>query len=458
MKSLIYFTQVVLALTFLEPSVAQSSGIESSRLYFEKTDRSPIVNLALVLKSGGVQDPVEKQGLSNFVGEMLLRGTRVRSKAEFERKIDELGAEIAVEVRAEALIIRCAVLEKKIEPFLALLKEAITEQVFSAVEIEKLRSELLSGLNDMKARDGRLAQELLPHLLFPEHPYGHFLMGHQKSLKSIQKKDIQQHYQALFHRTAFTLVGNGPVTPARMEEWFRELNQKLPEAPQKQFVLSNPASASQRHVYIIDKPDRTQTQVIVAQKGALISSDAFFPLHVGNFAFGGGSFSSRLMQEIRVKRGWSYGAGSNFRFGTRERSWSLSLMPKTEDTVPALKHVLTMLDDLKMNGITESEFGQAQASLANGAAFTSNTPEKRIENRVLEITLDLPLGYMDTWKKRILETKLSNVKTELGKFIAPEGLTIVILATKTPELLAGIEAATGVKSDQIKVIRYDQAF
>jgi zinc protease len=455
-RPLLLLPTLLLGLCLLSPT-ARSEDAAKSKLLFEQTDSSPIVNLALVLKTGGAQDPEGLEGLTNFVGEMLLRGTRSKSKSDFERQLDELGGEIAVEVRAEALIIRCSVLNRKIEPFLALLKEAITEQSFSQKEIEKLRNELLSGLNDIKSRDGRLAQEVLPDFLFPDHPYGNFLMGTTKSLRAIKQKNIREHYQRMFSKNALTLVGSGPIAPTRMTSWLEELNERL-TVSKTQFAKLPPVPiGAERRVILIDKPERTQTQVLIAQRGTLIHGEAFFPLYIGNFAFGGGSFSSRLMQEVRVKRGWSYGAGSSFRYGTRERSWTLSFMPKNQDTLPALKQVLHMLDELKADGVTEAEFTQAQSALANGAAFTSNTPEKRIENRVLEVTLDLPLGYMDTWKRGILETKRKAVNRELEKFISPQSYTILVLATKTPELLQGLEESTGVKQDQIKIVPYNAA-
>jgi zinc protease len=179
----------------------------------------------------------------------------------------------------------------------------------------------------------------------------------------------------------------------------------------------------------------------------------YFPLYVANHAFGGGSFSSRLMVEIRVKRGWSYGAGSNFRYGTQPRSWGLSLFPASLYTHLALGHTLKMVEELKDRGITQEEFDFAKQSLINNAGFSYNTPGKRVENILLERTLNLPDGFIKNSENEIRRVSLDQVNASLKKFLKPEDLQIVVLCT-AKDLKDKLAAAAGVRSDKVQIVDY----
>jgi zinc protease len=443
------------ALLALTLPLANQSSFADSSVVFERDAKAPIVNLALTLRDGAIHDPQDRKGLTNFVGEMLLRGTRHRTKKEFDQEMDRLGASLAVEVRAEAVILRGSVLSRKLTPFLALVSEAVTEQAFEEGEVTKLRNELLAGLAEQQGRDPKVASDLFTEFLFNEHPYGNPILGTIPDVQKVTRADVEAHYKRMFHKENLLLVGSGDAEEAQLNRWMEELTAKFPKASgDTSPSLSKPTLPQKRRVLFIDKPERTQCQILLGQSGIRFSDPSFFPLHIGNFIFGGGSFSSRLMQEIRVKRGWSYGASSNFRFGTQPRSWSISLMPKTTDAAAALKQTLQMVDELKQAGVTDAEFDQAKNSLVNGTAFMGNTQEKRLENEVLETTLNLPSGFMKTWQSEIRKVSRSQVNTALKDFIQPEEMTIVVLGTATPQFLEAIANASQVKKDEIKVIRY----
>ena len=134
-----------------------------------------------------------------------------------------------------------------------------------------------------------------------------------------------------------------------------------------------PKAVQQEKLLIVDKPGRTQTQITGGQIGVQMTDPSFFPLYLGNHAFGGGSFSARLMTEIRVKRGWSYGAYSYFKHSREPRSWQFYLFPAAKDTPAALELTLHLVKDVQEHGIKADEFDFAQQSLVNSAGFMYNT-------------------------------------------------------------------------------------
>ena len=216
-----------------------------------------------------------------------------------------------------------------------------------------------------------------------------------------------------------------------------------------------PENGAERRLLIVDKPDRTQTQIYLGQVGVRMTDSSFFPLYLGNYAFGGNTFSARLMVEIRVKRGWSYGATSAFRFGTQPRSWSAHLFPASKDAPNALTETLKLVDDLRINGITQDEFAFAQRSLVNSSGFMYNTPQKRVENKLLERTLNLPDGFMISYGPELSKLTLSQVNSALKDFIQPGKVAIEVLGT-AKDLKGPISQAAGVSPAQVVVQPYTE--
>jgi zinc protease len=180
----------------------------------------------------------------------------------------------------------------------------------------------------------------------------------------------------------------------------------------------------------------------------------YFKLYVGNHALGGHSFSSILMQEIRVKRGWSYGANSAFRFGLQPRSWLVHLFPAAKDTPDALAYTLKIMEDIKKDGISADRFEFAKKSLMNSSGFMYNTPSKRVENTLLEKTLNLPKGFMKSHAEQVAALNLNEVNQALKNFVKPENLTITVVGT-AKNLRAPLAKAAGLTETMIEVEPYD---
>ncbi|MGK5081945.1 pitrilysin family protein [Bdellovibrionota bacterium FG-1] len=432
----------------------QARAIEVS---FEDDNSLPVVYLNVAVKAGSVTDPMGKSGLSNFMGEMLLRGTRSRTKEQIDLALDQMGARLEVEVRAEALILRGAVLSRQFVPFTQLLAEIVTEPSFPENEIRKLKAEITSGILEELGHDPTLSSRRFTEFLFREHPYGKPVLGKVKDVEHFSREDISRHYDKLFRDVNLLVVGTGAAQSAEIQTFANVLSKaRSGKSPYGAIIkVLPPQDSPSRRLLMIDKPDRTQTQINAGQIGVRMTDPDFFALHLGNYAFGGGSFSARMMVEIRVKRGWSYGANSYFRQGLQPRSWQMHVFPAEKDTAPALALMLKMAKELGDQGITLEEFNFAQRSLVNSAGFMYNTPRKRVENRLLERTLDLPEGFMKSYGPALQKVKFEQVNAALKHFLKPEKLAIAVLGT-AKNLKEPLAQAAGIAVDQVVVVPYTQ--
>jgi zinc protease len=423
---------------------------------FERNATLPLVYLNIVVKTGSAADPVGQSGLTNLVAEMLMRGTRHNTRDQFNQKLDQFGAQIDVETRTDSVLIRSAFLKERLLDVLPLLREMVTEPSFNETELAKVKSETKSNILESLSDDESLGLYWFQKFLFESHPYGKPTIGYASQISKASIIDIEDHYKKLFQPDNLIVVGSGDATVGAIESWAASLN-SIPKTTGRLPELTFPNEQTTRRVFIVDKPGLTQTQIFIGKTGIRMNYTAFFPIHLANHIFGGSGFQSTLTQEIRVKRGWSYGAWSSFRFGKVPRYWNAYLFPALKDTVNAVDVTLKLIEELKTKGISQSEFDYARSSLMNKSGFMYDTPRKRAENIILEKTLDLPSGLMKGYSAGIEGTTLTQVNLEIQKFISMDQLTIVVVGP-AQDLKAGLAKVTGVSEEKIVVRKYTDEF
>ncbi len=437
---------------FLLPTL--SGAIETA---FEQDPSLPIVYLNIAIQSGSVSDPPGQAGLTNFMGEMLLRGTSSQTKKQIDLALDQMGASLEVETRLEAMIFRGAVLSSQLKPFLELLHEILCRPSFTGREIKKLKAEITSLLQEELGHDHSLTYRKFNHFLFQDHPYGKSILGQISELQQLTHTSLLSHYESLIKSSLILVLATGDTSLEQISGWSQQLEKTLSSRRTAESTpsvkLQTPQDSNHRRLLLIDKPDRTQTQIYGGQIGVHLTDPDYFPLYIGNHAFGGPSFSAILMTQIRVKRGWSYGANSSFRFGTQPRSWSFHLFPAEKNTPQALEYTLHLIENLKEKGITAAQFEFAKESLIKSSGFMYNTPRLRIENKLLEKTLNLPQGFMQSYATELKKIQLSQVNAALKKFLKPDQMAIAVLGT-AKNLTESLTRSTQLSPDKIQVVSY----
>lgn len=424
---------------------------------FENDPSLPIVYLNIAVKAGAANDLPGQSGISNFVGEMMLRGTKTKTKNQIDEALDQLGATLEVETRSEAMIFRGRVLSAKLADYMAIVQDILLNPSFPEKEMKKLKNEIISAILNSRGRDNALGRVFWEGFLFEGHPYAKPILGKTKEIAKLKRKDLLRHYSNLFQDRNLLVVGSGDSEASFIEAWAKRIGDGRPnsEGANPIKTAEAPKEWEKRRILFVDKPERTQTQVYFGQVGVRMTDSNFFPLYLSNHVFGGGSFSARMMTEIRVKRGWSYGAYSYFRHGIRRRSFQAYTFPATKDTPATLSLIDGMLRDWKNKGITQEEYEFAKASLINSAGFSYNTPAKRVENTLLEKTLDLPDGFMKSFADKLEKVSLNDANAAVRDFLHPNRMSIMVLGT-AKDLKAKIAKALDVPESEIRVVPFSK--
>ncbi|MGH7269471.1 MAG: M16 family metallopeptidase, partial [Polyangiaceae bacterium] len=192
--------------------------------------------------------------------------------------------------------------------------------------------------------------------------------------------------------------------------------------------VPDPSVARGRRLLVVDKPERTQTQIVIGAMGTSAHDEDHVPLIVANAIFGG-TFTSRLMKEIRSKRGWSYGTSARAGVDRRRHSWIMASFPAEKDSAPCLKLSLELLERWVGEGVTPREVAFIQRYLVRSHAFEVDTAAKRLHQALDVELLGLPADYFTGWIERVRAVTPETASAAVKHRIDPESLLAVVVAT-----------------------------
>lgn len=401
---------------------------EQPLLLLERDDSLPLVHGGVCTRSGAAEDPEELLGLTRLCGRLMRRTAGGLPAEEVDARIDRMGASLGLDSGHGSTALSGSVLERSYDDFMRLFEQILVSPGFSEDELERLKRETLAELTEILDSDQQLAQRWFLRSLFAGHPYGRTVIGTAKTLKAIGVADVRRCYERHFTRQNVVFSFAGAVDLERVERASRAIWEALPGGTAAAPPPPEPVAPKGRRLVFVDKPERTQTQILIGGLGTHPSDVDHFPLLVANTIFGG-TFTARLTQEVRAKRGWSYGAYSSLGYDRRRQAFSMWTFPKAEDAAACMALELEMLSDWCRRGISEDELRWAKRYLAQSHAFSCDTAAKRLGLELDELTCDLPKGHYARFVASVGDVTLEQANRAIASRISLDDLTIVVVGT-----------------------------
>ena len=274
---------------------------------------------------------------------------------------------------------------------------------------------------------------------------------------------LLQRYVIIFS-TAFSgawtmIVGglalSGDVTAARAAELGARLAGALPAGARPADHVGPPTAKPGQRLLFVDKPERTQTQIVVGSLGTWPHDDDHMAITVANGVLGG-TFTSRLMREVRSKRGWSYGASSRLTIDRQRHSFQMWTFPAAADAAACLELELGLLNDFVNDGIQADELAFIQSYLSRSYAFEIDTAAKRMHQAADVELLGLPPRYYDDHVATVRAVTLAEANASIARRIDPRSLLIVVLGTARDILEPIKERIPSL--DAVEVVPFDADF
>jgi zinc protease len=393
------------------------------KVFLIEDDRKPTLSLRLLIKGGATTDG-SSIGLSDFVAALLNRGTATRDAAKFAEETDFLGMKVEASSGPDAIGVGAGGLTKYTDKILELFADAVLHPSFPADQLEIVRKQTLSRLASEKQQPAALLNKLQGKVLFGEHPYGAF--STPENVMAIKRDDLVTFHQTYFapNNASLAIVGDVkaeeivPLVEKTLVGWApRDIPEsKLPVIPTIKGVT----------VHLVDRTGSVQSNIGITESGPPRNGPDNPELNVVNGTLGGG-FSGRLFQNLREKRGWTYGAYSAFGPNKLAGSFEASAETRNEVTAAAIKETLAEIKRLRDEPVPDAELDlQRQYNIGNYLLSLENTG--RTAQRVQDIDLyELPADYYKRYAKR-MEAVTPSIAQQLAQhYLSVEDLAICVV-------------------------------
>jgi zinc protease len=407
------------------------------RVWLVEHHALPLTVFHLVIPAGADADPPGLAGLASLTADTLETGTRSMDMYAIADRLEYSGASIQSQATYDGSTLFASMLKKHLDPVLEVLAELLEAPVFPVREVERMKGQRLASLLQQKDRPASIASRLLTNLLFGNHhPYANEVIGTEAGLRGITRDDAQRFHAAFYKPDRSTLIVAGDFTKEEaerlcgryLESWNAGTAGLRPELP--------PGRSQPPGFYIVDRPGATQSEIRMGRIALQRDNSTLPAAMVLNRALGG-QFSSRLNQNLRERRGLTYGAWSAFMPLRRPGPLLAGGAFHTEGTGEAVGELLGEIRRMREYGITEEELTFARESMAGAFALAFETPAQ-IAGTLHNIPLyDLPRDYYDTYVERIRSVSADDCRLIAEKWLEVEAMTVVIVcdaASVRPQL------------------------
>jgi zinc protease len=387
-----------------------------------------LVSVVVATKAGASEDPENAAGVADFTASLLTRGTTTRSATQIAQAVEDLGGSLNSGAGWDSSTVTLSVMSSRLEDALPICADVVRNPAFAAEEVSRLRTESLDGLAISLRSPGALAQSVAARVVFGDTAYGHTLAGTPESIKAIDRSSVTRFYQSRYLPKRTAMIFSGDIPPAvafdLAARYFGDWNAAAPVGVELAARVVVPSQSMR--VIVVDKPDAGQAAVVMARPGIRRADPQYSLARVANGIFGEG-YSSRINQEIRIKRGLSYGASS--RFDARREGGLFSASAQTRNN--AVPEVASLLQEelarMSADSVPAVELAARKANLTGNYSRRLETGGG-LAAAVADLTAnDLPLSMLSAFPRRVLAVTSSQVRAFAAQRLNPEQSSIIIV-------------------------------
>ena len=386
----------------------------------------PLVTAAVIARGGAATDPGARAGASSLAAELLTKGTTTRSATAIAQTVEALGGAIEAGADRDGGQISLTVRADQLAPGLAILADVAQHPAFAPAEVERARAQAIDAVAVQLADPAQLASLVAARAVWGDHPYGAPLAGTPASLKAITPADLRRAYQSAYRPEQATLLFVGDVTPAQAQALarryfggWRATGPALVDVPPA--VSAQPA----RRVIAVDLPGAGQAGVVVARRGIPRTSPAYYPLLVANAVLGSG-YSSRLNQEIRIRRGLAYGANSSVTARRLGGTVSAHTQTRNETAADAAQLMVAEMTRLRAAPVDAGELETRKAATLGEFGRAAETTDGIADIVAADLLEGVPLSDLDRYPAAVQAVDARAVQGAAALF-DPAAASIVVV-------------------------------
>ncbi len=415
---------------FSAPAVERHTLSNGLEVLFAEKPGVPLAQINLLVRTGSVDDG-DLDGIASLAADMMDEGAGDLDALELADAIDFLGIDLGVGADLHSLQVQLHTPTSKLDRALGLMADVALRPTFAAADLERVRTSRLTSLAQRGDQPRAIAAVALARAIYGDHPYGRTGSGEPETLGAITRDDLVGFHDRAVRPSNAALVVVGATT-------WDEIRPRLEAAFGADAWASRPASAraevpeprqvGARRVVLVDKPGAAQSVVRIARVGAARSTPDYYALDVLNTILGG-SFTSRLNQNLRERNGYSYGAGSSFSFRPVAGPFTAYSDVQTDVTAPALTEFFRELAAIG-EPVLDGELFKARDNLALSfpAPFaTVRGTAARIGDLWLD---DLPADTYDRYSASVRGVTAADLARVAHQYVVPDEMVVVVVGDR----------------------------
>ena len=396
---LIIMTQANLTQADVEISkYVTKNGVE---ILYTKSENIPMIDIKITFDAGSNKDG-ELKGLSMLTHSLLDEGTSKMNSEAIASAFESTGAIFSTSVNKDksSVSLRSLADKKYLEPSVKMLLKILSDSVFPKSEVILQKERTLSSISEDKSDPSEVSSNLFFKEIYGNYAYGFPSIGSEESIEKIKRKDIINFYKENINSSNASIAIVSSLSKKDIINLSEKISKSLSSSSKKKNGLNN-FQKNNKKKYIFKKFDSEQAHIYIGGQSIKRGSKNHLPLYVGNYIFGGSGFSARLMKELRVKRGLTYGVYSYIYPMKNIGPFVVGIETKAEQAQESVRLIHKMLKEFHANGPTDKELTHAKEAIINGFPLRIDSNQDILNYLSMINYYDLPINYLNTFTDKI---------------------------------------------------------
>jgi zinc protease len=409
------------------PDIQHWQSASGAKVLFVEDHDIPMLDVAVSFSAGSSFDAADKSGVAGLTHHLLDMGADGLSEDDISRGMADIGAQFGGSFDQDRSGVSLRTLSSAAERDKALdiMARVLQHPLFPEAILARERVRVIAALKEAMTKPESIADKAFQKAVFGAHPYALPVSGEIESVEKITAQDLRGFYQAHYRAGGAVVAIMGDVSRAEAEAIAGKLTAQLPAgaaADPLPDVASKITASEQRIAH-----PASQSHILIGAPGMARSDPDYFPLYVGNYILGGGGFVSRLMNEVREKRGLAYSVYSYFMPLKQTGAFQVGLQTKKDQADQALQLVRNTLAEFMAKGPTEKELHAAKQNIIGGFPLRIDSNRKILDYLSVIGFYDLPLTYLDDFPRRVEQVSVAQIREAFARHLDPESMATVIV-------------------------------
>jgi len=415
---------------FATPEIEHWQTSNESKVYFVNAPELPMIDIKVVFNAGAARDG-DLPGIAKMTNAMLDEGTAGMDADQIATAFANVGANYSASSERDmaVLSLRSLTEQQALTQALNTFTEVLSSPSFPNQSFQRIQQQLLTGLQAEKQSPSALAARAFYESLYGDHPYSEMPSGETTSIAKLTLADLKEFYQRYYVSKNAVVVIVGAVDKNKAAAIAEQVTTGLAKGEQAS-ALPEVDDLSEAKQIQISHPS-TQTSILMGQPGMSRNDPDYFPLYVGNHILGGGGLVSLLNDEIREKRGLTYGVYSYFRPMQQKGPYQFGLQTRNDQTEQALTVLKQTVKKFIENGPTEKELIAAKQNITGGFALRVDSNSKIADYLSMIAFYDLPLDYLAKFNDKVTAVSVADIKEAFKRRVDVDKMLTVLVGGET---------------------------